>query len=265
MAAKKRILIVDDEPDFVEAFRMTFEGKSYQVMTASSKAEAQERVSAHPDVIVLGTLAPAGQAFAVHQWLRKHPRHRGIPLMVVDARYSERSIRGWRKIEGMQLESDDYLTKPVEPAALAPRVAALLAEAIRRIKVLIADDHTMVRDGIRAVLALQKDIDVVAEAGNGQDAVEKVMRLTPTVALMDLMMPGMSGLEATKMISQRCPETKVLVLTQFDEEDNMVAARNMGAHGFIPKRAAGKELVAGVRTVDRGGFFPASFADTSAN
>jgi DNA-binding NarL/FixJ family response regulator len=78
-------------------------------------------------------------------------------------------------------------------------------------------------------------------------------------------MPGMSGLEATKMISQRCPETKVLVLTQFDEEDNMLAARNMGAHGFIPKRAAGKELVTGVRTVDRGGYFPASFADVSAN
>lgn len=265
MAEKQRILIVDDEADFVEACRMTFEGRAYRVMTATSKAEAQEMARSGADIIVLGTLAPAGQAFALHQWLKRHPRHRDIPLMVVDARHQERSIRGWRKFEGMQLESDDYVSKPIEPSELMPRIQMLLADAVRKIKVLVADDHTMVRDGICAVLALQKDIDIVGEAVNGQDALDKALRLLPNVALVDIVMPVMSGLEATKLICQQCPETRVLILTQYDEEENMVAARNVGAFGFIPKRAAGSELVAGVRSVVGGRYYPAAFAEIGTN
>jgi DNA-binding NarL/FixJ family response regulator len=262
---KGKILIVDDEPDFVEAFRMTLEGKSYQVMTASSKAQAQEMVSLLPDVVVLGTLTPAGNAFALHQWLRGHPRHKDTPLMVIDARYEERPIKGWRRFEGMQLESDDYVTKPIEPASLVPRIKCLLEEATRILKVLVADDHTMVRDGICAVLGLHKDINVVAEAVDGQDAFEKALRLLPNVALMDIVMPKMSGLEATKRICQECPQTRVLILTQYGEEENVVAAKNLGAYGFIPKRAASSELVAGVRSVGAGKYFPASFAEISAS
>ena len=265
MANNERILIVDDEPDFAEAFRKTLESKAYQVVTASSKAEAQEMLKVSPDVIVLGTLSPAGQAFALHQWLKQHPRHKDTPLMVIDAAYKDRSIKGWRRFEGMQLESEDYITKPIEPAELVPRIKSLLREAIRLIRVLVADDHTMVRDGICAVLALQKDIEVVGEAVNGQDAIEKVLRLLPTVALMDIVMPIMSGLEATKRITQECPQTKVLILTQYDEEENMLVAKNAGAYGFIPKKAASSELLTGVRTVSTGKYFPASFAKASSN
>ena len=265
MRNKEKILVIDDEPDFIEAFQRTFEAKRYQVMSTSSRSLAQEMMKAEPDIIVLGTLAPAGQAFVMHQWLKQHPRYKGIPLMVIDARYEERSVRGWRRFEGMQLESEDYVTKPIEPASLVPRIQRLLEEATRKIKVLVADDHTMVRNGICAVLALQKDVELVGEAADGQDALEKVLRFAPNVALMDIVMPVMSGLEATKQITKECPQTKVLILTQYDEEENMQVARKAGAYGFIPKRAASSELMTGIRAVNSGRHFPADFAKISSN
>ena len=265
MEKKEKILIIDDELDFVEAFRMTLEAKSYQVLTTSSKAEAQEVIKAEPNIVVLGTIAPAGQAFSVHQWLKQHPRYKDIPLLVVDARHEERSTRGWRKFEGMQMEAEDYVSKPIEPASLVPRIQRLLEEVTRRIRVLVVDDHTMVRDGICAVLALQKDMDVVGEAVNGQDALKKVLRLLPNVALMDIVMPVMSGLEATKRITKEYPQTKVLILTQYDEQENMAIAKQAGAYGFIPKRSASSELVAGIKSVYEGNYFPPSFVEMSTN
>jgi len=265
MKRNERTLIIDDESDFVEACRMTLEAKAYQVLTASSKTEAQEMIKADPDIVVLGTLAPAGQAFAVHQWLKHHPRYKDIPLLVIDARYEERFVKGWRRFEGMQLEAEGYVTKPIEPVELVPRIQSLLAEATRKITVLVADDHTMVRHGVCAVLALQKDMDVVGEAVNGQDAIEKVTRLLPNVALVDIVMPVMSGLEATKQICKECPQTKVLILTQYDEEENMLVAKQVGASGFIPKKSASSELVAGIKSVYGGKYFPPSFAKIGTN
>ena len=78
------------------------------MITASSVTQAQEMMRVEPNLIVLGTLAPAGQAFSMHDWLRQHPRYRDIPLMVIDARYEERSIKGWRRFEGMQMDADEY-------------------------------------------------------------------------------------------------------------------------------------------------------------
>ena len=265
MGKNKRILIIDDEPDFVEAFRMTLEAKSYKVVTTFSKEQGQEMMKEEPDMVVLGTITPAGQAASMHQWLKHHPRYKDIPLMVIDAPQAERQTRGWRRLEGMQLEAEEYVTKPIEPALLVPRIQSLLEEAIRMIKVLVADDHTMVRDGISAVLALQRGMQVVGEAVNGQDALEKVLRLLPNVALMDIVMPVMSGLEATKQISRECPQTKVLILTQYDEQENMLVAKQAGAYGFIPKRAASADLVDGIKTVNGGKYFPASFAKVSAS
>lgn len=265
MENKGKILIVDDELDFAEAFRRTLAANAYEVIAASSKAQAQDMMKTVPDMVVLGTLAPAGQAFALHQWLKQHPRYKDIPLMVIDARYEERSLRGWRKFEGMQLAAEDYVSKPIEPAELTLRIKSLLAEAIRIIKVLVADDHTMVRDGICAVLGLQKDINVVGEAVDGQDAFEKAVRLVPNIALMDIVMPVMNGLEATRRIARECPQTKVMVLTQYDEDENVRAARDAGAWGFIPKRSASSDLVAGIRSVCGGKHFPESFAKIAAS
>ena len=136
---------------------------------------------------------------------------------------------------------------------------------MKRIKVLIVDDHTMVRDGICSVLTLQKDMEVVGQAVDGKDAVEKAMRLLPNVVLMDISMPVMSGLEATKQIIRQSSQIKVLILTQYDSEENMFVAKEVGAHGFIPKRAASSELLSGIRAVDAGRYYPTAFAYVSAH
>jgi DNA-binding NarL/FixJ family response regulator len=265
MGHNEKILIVDDEPTFVDSFRRTLEAKSYRVLTASSVTQAQEVMKTEPNLVVLGTLAPAGQAFSMHEWLRRHPRYKDIPLVVIDANCEEQSSRGWRRYEGMQIEADEYLSKPIEPALLIRRIQNILAEAVRTIKILVADDHTMVRDGLCAVLALQKGVEVVGEAVNGQEAIEQTLRLIPNVVLMDIVMPVLSGLEATKQICRECPQTRVLILSQYDEEENMVVAKRAGALGFIPKKAASSDLITGIRTVCSGSYYPASFATLSSN
>jgi len=264
MEKYKKILLIDDEPDFVEAFTRTLEAKSFQVI-ATSRAQAQEMMKDEPDIVVLGTITPAGEAFRLHQWLKGHPRYKDIPLLVIDARLEERDVKGWRREEGMQLEAEGYASKPIEPASLVPRIQSLVEALTRTIKILVTDDHTMVRDGICAVLSLQKDMNVVGEAINGQDAIEKALRLLPNVVLMDIVMPVMSGLEATKRIVKECPQTRVLILTQYDEQENMFVAKQAGAHGFIPKRAASSELINGIRAVGAGRYFPPAFAYVTAN
>ncbi len=256
-----KVMIIDDEPDFVEALRRTLEANSYEVVTCSNRRAAQESMKTSPSVIVLGTLAPAGETFAMYQWLDSDPRYRNIPVMVVDARLEDRPLRGLRRFEGLQMDMEDYVSKPVEPAPLMLRLRSLLEAASAKIRVLVTDDHTMVRTGICSVLTLQKDIEVVGEAANGAEALDKALRLIPNVALMDIVMPVMSGIEATKLIVKECPETKVLILTQYDEEENMIVAKQSGAFGFIPKKAASSELLVGIRNVALGKYYPPSFAE----
>jgi len=265
MSSNQKILIIDDEPNFVAACCKTFEAKQFQVTSASNKGQAQEAAKTNPDIIILGTLSPAGEAFRLHQWLKGHPQYRGIPLLVIDAPPEARATRGWSRDEGMKLEAEGYLTKPVEPAELAPRIQSLLEEGVKLLKILVTDDHTMVRDGICAVLSLQKDMDVVGEAVNGKEAIDMVKRLKPDVVLMDIVMPVMSGLEATKRITKEFPDSKVLILTQYDQEENMFVAKQSGARGFIPKRAASADLLKGIRAVGAGRYFPPAFAYVTAN
>ncbi|MFC1900796.1 response regulator [Chloroflexota bacterium] len=265
MAENKKILLIDDEPDFVETLQKAFKETSYSVITSTSKEQGQEMMTEEPDVVIIGTLAPAGQAFSLHQWLKGHSRYRDIPLVVIDAPPAERQVKGWRIFEGMQLEAEEYAIKPVEPDEILQRIQGLLEESERTIKVLVVDDHTMVRDGICSVLTLQKDIDVVGEAVNGQEGYEKAISLMPNVVLMDISMPIMSGLEATKEIMKDSSQIRVLILTQYDSEENMFVAKEAGAQGFIPKRAASSELLSGIRAVAAGRYFPAAFAYVSAN
>jgi len=262
---KENILIIDDEPDFIEACRRILEAKAYKVTTATSVEQAQKMMTGDPALVVLGTLAPAGQAFTMYQWLGEHPRYKDIPLLVIDARYEERPIRGWRRFEGLQVDGDEYLFKPIEPASLIPRIRSLIETTNKRIRVLVVDDHTMVRTGICSVVALQKDMEVVGEAVDGRDAFDKALRLLPNVALVDIVMPVMSGIEASKLIHQECPETKVLVLTQYDEEENMIVAKQSGAYGFIPKKAASSDLIRGIRYVSQGKYYPAEYAELVIN
>jgi two-component system response regulator NreC len=126
---------------------------------------------------------------------------------------------------------------------------------MQKIKVLIVDDHTLVRDGIRALLALVADVKVVGEAANGKEALEKVKNLAPDVVLMDLAMPIMSGLESTRRIRKRFPGTKVLALTQYEDREYIVPTIEAGARGFVSKTAAFSELASAIQAVYQGGSF----------
>lgn len=123
---------------------------------------------------------------------------------------------------------------------------------MEKIRVLIADDHGIVREGIRMILALHDDIEVVGEAENGQEAVEQAGRLAPDVVLMDISMPGLGGLEAMLEILKVKPGTRVLVLTQYDNTEYIYRFLKSGAAGYVLKKAAGDDLVAAIRAVHQG-------------
>jgi DNA-binding NarL/FixJ family response regulator len=124
-----------------------------------------------------------------------------------------------------------------------------------KIRVLVTDDHAMVRDGICALLALTGDIEAVGVAANGREALEMVRELAPDVVLMDIAMPIMGGLEATRRIRKEFPKVKVLALTQYDDRAYVFPVIEAGASGFISKAAASSELTAGIRSVYRGDSF----------
>ncbi len=120
------------------------------------------------------------------------------------------------------------------------------------IRVLVADDQSMVRAGFRMLLSDENDIEVVAEAGNGREAVDKAARFDPTVVLMDIRMPELDGLEATRRILAADPEARVLVLTTFDLDEYVYEALRAGASGFVLKDDPPEQLIAAVRTVASG-------------
>ena len=253
MEKKTRILIVDDDLDFTDALKGTLESESCFVVTASDREQAQQMVrSQEPDMIVLGTIMPRGDAFLFHKWLKQTLGFSNLPLMVINAPPVQQVIKGWRMDEGMQCDAEDFLARPVEPTALVPRIQKLLDRATKRIRVLIVDDHAVVRDGIRAVLALQRDIQMVGEAVNGKEAVEKTIELLPDVVVMDIIMPVMNGLDAAKEIRKKCKSARILMLTQYDDDENVLASKQLGALGFIPTAAASSRLLTGIRSVARG-------------
>ncbi len=124
-----------------------------------------------------------------------------------------------------------------------------------KIKVLVVDDHAIMRDGIRALLSLHDDIKIVGEASEGSEAIEKVQELSPDVIVVDIAMPGMDGLEATRRIMRQNPKAKVLILTQHDNKEYVLAAIKAGSAGYVPKKALGSELISAIRAVHNGESF----------
>jgi NarL family two-component system response regulator LiaR len=120
------------------------------------------------------------------------------------------------------------------------------------IRVLVADDHAIVRKGIRALLATEPELEVVGEAKDGRAAVAEVERLCPDVILMDLVMPEMDGIEAIRRITARDPEARILVLTSFAADDKLFPAIKAGASGYLLKDSDPKDLVGAIRQVYRG-------------
>jgi len=134
---------------------------------------------------------------------------------------------------------------------------------MNKIRVLIVDDHTLVRDGIRGLLALVADVEVVGEAANGKEALEKVKQLVPDVVLMDLAMPIMGGLEATRRIRREFAGTKVLALTQYDDSEYVIPVIEAGARGYVTKMAAFSELASAIQAVYKGNSFLSPSAATA--
>jgi DNA-binding NarL/FixJ family response regulator len=124
--------------------------------------------------------------------------------------------------------------------------------------IVLVDDHKMVRDGIRTILERGAEFHVVGEAENGPDAVALCEKLAPELALMDIGLPGMNGIEATTEILRRSPGVKVVILSMYDDENSVVGAIRSGARAFVLKKASSGELLDALRTVARGGSYLSS-------
>ncbi len=121
------------------------------------------------------------------------------------------------------------------------------------IRLLIVDDQRLMREGLRTLLELEGGFDIVGEATNGQAALDAYTELKPDVLLMDIRMPGMDGVEATRRICARWPEARVIILTTFDDDANVFEGLRAGAVGYLLKDLSGQELANAVRTVYKGG------------
>ena len=124
-----------------------------------------------------------------------------------------------------------------------------------KIRVLIADDHAIVREGIRLILAAHEDIEVAGEAQDGLETIKRVGELAPDVVLMDIAMPGLGGLEATIEIARTAPQTRVIVLTQYDDAEYIYRFLHAGAAGYVLKKSVGSDLVSAIRAVAQGKSF----------
>src|SRR6201989_3435827 len=122
-----------------------------------------------------------------------------------------------------------------------------------KIRIMLADDHTLFRQGIRTLISAESDMEVVGEASNGGEAVDKSGEVRPDVVLMDIGMPGLSRFEATRQIKKNRPETKILFLPMYDDEDYLVEGMEVGASGYVLKDSPAAQLLAAIRDICRGG------------
>jgi NarL family two-component system response regulator LiaR len=123
---------------------------------------------------------------------------------------------------------------------------------LKKIKILIADDHAFVREGTRRILEQEPDLEVVAEAGDGEEAVRLASDLKPDVAIIDVAMPKLDGIEATRRIKALCPAVAVLVLSAYDDDQFVFGLLEAGAAGYLLKSVRGHEIVDAIRAVDAG-------------
>ncbi len=127
-----------------------------------------------------------------------------------------------------------------------------LAQLVRPMRVLIADDHGIVRSGLRMLLEAQPDVEVVAEAGDGAEARDVAIRERPDLAILDVKMPKLTGLQATREIKEQAPEVAVLILSMYDDERYLFEALKAGASGYVLKAQADTELLDAIHAVERG-------------
>lgn len=121
-----------------------------------------------------------------------------------------------------------------------------------KIRVILAEDHTIVRQGLRSLMEQSEDIEVIAEAKDGREAIKKTEQLKPDIVLMDISMPILNGIEATRQIKKIFPQTKVLILTMHSTEEYIYQILHAGASGFLVKKSAHQELVSAIRAIHIG-------------
>jgi len=160
-------------------------------------------------------------------------------------------------------------SNPAKPPANRVREAAARPGWTRaggqRIRVLIVDDHAILRQALRQLLELHPEVEVVGDAANGREAIAATEKLLPDVVLMDMVMPGLNGVEATRQIRKRFPKTRVLILTGYMEDEQIIAALRAGASGYVVKRSDTEELLLGIQAVHRGNtYFSAAISDGDA-
>lgn len=149
---------------------------------------------------------------------------------------------------------------PAKPATVRPDQSR--SANAPPIRVLIADDHAVLRQSLRYLLQSQPGIRVVGEAANGREAIDLAEKLKPDVVLMDTIMPGLNGIEATRQIRRSLPKTKVLVLTGYMEDEHIAGALQAGASGFVIKKSDTDELLLGIKAVHRGNpYFSSDIGD----
>lgn len=126
---------------------------------------------------------------------------------------------------------------------------------MEKIKVLLADDHTVVRQGLRALLAVEEDMDIVGEAENGRLAIQLCRKLNPDVAVIDIAMPVLNGLEATRQITRSMPGIKVLILSSYSDDEYVQQVTEAGAVGYLVKQTAANDLIKAIREAQKGNAF----------
>jgi DNA-binding NarL/FixJ family response regulator len=126
---------------------------------------------------------------------------------------------------------------------------------MQKIRVVLADDHTVVRQGLRALLMSEEDMDIVGEAENGRQAIQLVKKLLPNVAVIDIAMPVLNGLEATRQITRSIPSTKVLILSSYSDHEYVQQLTEAGAAGYLVKQTAADDLLKAIREAHKGNAF----------
>lgn len=135
-----------------------------------------------------------------------------------------------------------------------------------KIKILVVDDHPLMREALQGLIETEPDLKVIGQASNGESAVEMAARMQPDVVVMDIIMPGIDGIEATRQIIKTCPGVHVLILTSSNDDTHVAAAIRAGAEGFLIKDAGRKEVIQGIREVAAGNIYlPADVARKLAN
>lgn len=223
-----RILVVDDEPVVRGVVVELLSGAGHEIVTAESGEQALALLD-DVDLLLCDVGLPGVSGGAVVEAARG--RRPGLPVLLMTGDPDD--------------QSPGALAKPFSPSDLLESVAGALGRP--RFRVVVAEDHPAVRASLVAYLDAQEDIVVVGEAENGVQALELAEREAPDFVLMDIRMPVVGGIEATRTIKERRSRTRVVLLSAYEQDELIEAGLEAGAEGFLLKGASGSELVAAVR------------------